>query len=68
MTVLVKSLKRLYANGKVTAKKPGSTTITVTADKVSVTCHVTVKKPTVKLITAVEKSMINQLHHLLNRG
>lgn len=43
------SVASVDANGKVTAKKPGSTTITVTADKVSVTCHVTVKKPTVKL-------------------
>ena len=36
-------------NGVITAKKPGETTITVTADKTSQTCKVTVKQPTVRL-------------------
>jgi uncharacterized protein YjdB len=35
--------------GVITANKPGEATITVTADKTSVTCKVTVKEPTVKL-------------------
>lgn len=35
--------------GVITAKKPGSATITATVDKSSVSCKVTVKKPTVKL-------------------
>lgn len=35
--------------GLVQAKKPGSTVITVTADKTSVTCKVTVKRPVVRL-------------------
>ena len=33
----------------ITAKKPGETTITVTADKTAQTCKVTVKQPTVRL-------------------
>jgi uncharacterized protein YjdB len=35
--------------GRITANKPGEATITVTADKTSVTCKVKVKEPTVKL-------------------
>jgi uncharacterized protein YjdB len=35
--------------GKVCAQKPGSATITATADKTSVTCQVTVRQPTVTL-------------------
>lgn len=44
-----KSVAAVDENGLITAKKPGSTTITVTADKTSVTCKVTVKQPTVKI-------------------
>lgn len=36
-------------NGKIFAKKPGNATITVTADKCSVKCSVTVRQPSVKL-------------------
>lgn len=35
--------------GKITAKKPGSATITATADKTSASCKVTVKSPKLKL-------------------
>lgn len=52
-TVTYKSSKSSVAsvdeNGLITAKKPGETTITVTADKTSVTCKVKVKQPTVKI-------------------
>lgn len=48
-----KSRKRSVAmvdeNGVITAVKPGETDITISADKTSVTCKVTVKKPTVTL-------------------
>lgn len=44
-----KSIATVDENGLITAKKPGKTTITVTADQTSVSCSVTVKKPTVKL-------------------
>lgn len=43
------SIASVNSDGTITAKKPGSTTITATADKTSVTCRVTVKTPTVKL-------------------
>ena len=43
------SIAAIDSEGNVTAKKPGSATITATADKTSVTCKVTVKSPTVKL-------------------
>lgn len=44
-----KSIVSINENGVVTAKKPGTATITATADKTSVTCRITVKKPTVQL-------------------
>ena len=51
--VTFKSSKRSVAtvdeNGTILAKKPGSATITVAADKSTATCKVTVKKPSVKL-------------------
>lgn len=43
------SIASVDENGVITAKKPGETTITVTADKTSQTCKVTVKQPTVRL-------------------
>lgn len=43
------SIASVSEKGLVTAKKPGTTEITATADKTSVTCKVTVKKPSVKL-------------------
>lgn len=43
------SIASVDANGLILAKKPGIATITVTADKTSVSCKVTVKQPTVKL-------------------
>ena len=43
------SIAAVDENGIITAKKPGTATITVTADKTKTTCKVTVKKPTVKL-------------------
>lgn len=52
-TPTFKSQKRSVAtvdeNGMVTAIKPGETVITVSADRTSVTCKVTVKQPTVTL-------------------
>ena len=42
------SIASVSEKGLVTAKKPGTTEITATADKTSVTCKVTVKKPSVK--------------------
>lgn len=44
-----KSVATIDENGKITAIKPGETIITATADKVSATCKLTVKSPTVKL-------------------
>lgn len=44
-----KSVASVDENGLITAQKPGETTITVTADKTSVTCKVTVKEPKVRL-------------------
>ena len=43
------SIASVDENGKIFAKKPGTASITVTADKTSVKCKVTVKQPTVKL-------------------
>jgi uncharacterized protein YjdB len=43
------SVASVDESGLVTANKPGEATITVTADKTSVTCKVKVKEPTVKL-------------------
>lgn len=43
------SVASVDARGLILAKKPGTSTITVTADKTSVSCKVTVKQPTVKL-------------------
>lgn len=44
-----KSVASVDGDGLITAQKPGETTITVTADKTSVTCKVTVKEPKVRL-------------------
>ncbi len=44
-----KSVATVDESGMITAVKPGETVITVSADKTSVTCKVTVKKPTVAL-------------------
>jgi uncharacterized protein YjdB len=44
-----KSVASVDESGRITANKPGEATITVTADKTSVTCKVTVREPTVKL-------------------
>ncbi|MDD6213532.1 MAG: Ig-like domain-containing protein [Clostridiales bacterium] len=44
-----KSVATVSENGLVTALKPGTATITAKADTTSVTCKVTVKKPTVTL-------------------
>lgn len=43
------SIASVDENGVITAKKPGETVITVTVDKTSQTCKVTVKQPTVRL-------------------
>lgn len=43
------SVASVDENGVILAKKPGSATITVTADKTQAKCKVTVKKPSVKL-------------------
>lgn len=43
------SIASVDENGAILAKKPGSATITVTADKTQAKCKVIVKKPTVKL-------------------
>ena len=40
---------KIDENGKISAKKPGETTITAKADGTKKTCHVTVKKPKVTL-------------------
>ena len=44
-----KSIATVDENGMVFAKKPGTTTISATADKTTVNCKVTVRQPTVKL-------------------
>jgi uncharacterized protein YjdB len=43
------SVASVDEDGLITANKPGEATITVTADKTSVTCKVKVKNPTVRL-------------------
>ena len=43
------SVASVDQNGVVTAKKPGETVITATADKTAETCKVTVRQPTVRL-------------------
>ena len=43
------SIASVDADGQITAKKPGTASITVTVDKATAICKVTVKKPTVKL-------------------
>lgn len=43
------SIASVDEDGLILAKKPGTATITVTADKTSVSCKVTVKQPTVRL-------------------
>lgn len=43
------SVAEIDENGKISAKKPGETTITAKADGTKKTCHVTVKKPKVTL-------------------
>lgn len=43
------SIASVSEDGVILAKKPGTTTITVTADRTSVTCKVTVKEPKIKL-------------------
>lgn len=56
------SIASVDEDGVILAKKPGTTTITVTADKTSVTCKVTVKEPKVKLnrtsVSLYRKEMI----------
>lgn len=44
-----KSIAVVDENGNITAKKPGTTIVTATADRTSVSCEVTVKSPTVKI-------------------
>ncbi len=44
-----KSIATISENGTVTAHKPGVATITATADKTTVTCRITVRKPTIRL-------------------
>ncbi len=43
------SIASVNENGKVTAKKPGTTTVTAKVDGTSVNCKVTVKSPAVRL-------------------
>ncbi len=44
-----KSVAVVDSNGLITACKPGKTAVTVKADQTSITCTVTVKKPTISL-------------------
>lgn len=44
-----RSIATVDERGLITAKKPGTTTITVKADQTTASCHVTVRKPTVSL-------------------
>lgn len=44
-----KSIATVDEDGLITARKPGKTTIAVTADKTTVNCNVTVKQPSVSL-------------------
>jgi len=44
-----KSVASVDENGVITAKKPGTATITATADRTSAACQVTVRQPTLKL-------------------
>ncbi len=51
-------------NGVILAKKPGTATITATADKTSATCKVTVKKPSVSLNKTSVKLFRKERVHL----
>lgn len=44
-----KSIATVDKNGRITAKKPGTTTITAKADQTTASCSVIVRKPTVRL-------------------
>lgn len=44
-----KSVATVDEYGNITAKKPGTATITATVDKISASCAVTVRKPTISL-------------------
>ncbi|HEX3023467.1 MAG TPA: Ig-like domain-containing protein [Lachnospiraceae bacterium] len=44
-----KSVASVDENGKVTGNKPGDATITAVADGTSITCHITVKSPSISL-------------------
>ncbi len=55
-----KSIASISENGVVTAKKPGSTTVTATADKTSVTCKITVLNPKVTLSRTTASCYRNQ--------
>ena len=52
------SIASVDENGVITAKKPGETTITVTADKTAQTCKVTVKQPTADIQGALSSIFI----------
>lgn len=44
-----KSVAAVDENGVITARKPGAAAVTATVDKISASCKVTVKKPTVSI-------------------
>ncbi len=58
-----KSIAVIDSFGNITAKKPGTATITATADKTTESCTVTVKKPTVALSKrSISLYRTNQFH------
>ena len=57
------SIASVSENGKVTAKKPGTTTVTAKVDGTSVNCKVTVKSPTVRLMPSKISLYLRYLPH-----
>lgn len=60
-----KSIATVDETGKVTAHKPGETTITASADGTTVKCKFVVKSPTVKLNTTTIKLYRKQSYNLI---
>lgn len=57
------SIASVDETGLITAKKPGETTITVTADTTTTTCKITVKKPSLSINqTSATLYRLQQLH------
>ncbi len=58
------SVASVTDEGEICGEKPGTTTITVTADNTKVTCRVKVKKPTIQLSSTSLKLKVDEEHTL----